>query len=64
MDLRPGDTIIFNPLYPHCISTKTDVYQDIDVVSASLYTKMQYINNHDNDLPLKEGELEVESRMI
>ena len=22
--LRPGDIILFNPLYPHCISTKTD----------------------------------------
>ena len=39
--LRPGDIILFNPLYPHCISTKTDDYQDIDVLSVSLCTKKQ-----------------------
>lgn len=55
MGLRPGDIILFNPLYPQCISTKTDEYQDIDVLSVCLYTKMQSVNNHGIDLPLEEG---------
>ena len=39
--LHPGDIILFNPFYPHCISTKTDDYQDKDVISLSLCTKRQ-----------------------
>ncbi|KAI2495244.1 hypothetical protein MHU86_19298 [Fragilaria crotonensis] len=37
--LRPGDMLIFNPLYHHCLSSRTSAFQSVDVFCLSLYLK-------------------------
>ena len=54
--LRPGDILMFNSMCTHCMSTKTDEYNGIDVANISLFTKMQNIYKHDNDIELTEEE--------
>ena len=61
--LRPGDILIFNPLYTHCISSKTDEYNGIDVANISLYTKMQNIDKHDNDIEFNDKEERIYTKM-
>ena len=55
--LRPGDVLIFNPLEPHCLSSrcrKTD-----DIVCFSLYLKTAVTGKHDNSNPLTSREVQL-----
>jgi hypothetical protein len=50
--LRPGDMLIFNPLYHHCLSSRTSSYESEDVFCLSLYLKTAVVGKNDNSLPL------------
>ena len=50
--LRPGDMLIFNPLYHHCLSSRTSTYESDDVFCLSLYLKTAIVGKNDNSLPL------------
>ena len=52
--LRPGDMLIFNPMYQHCLSTCTSFYESKDVFCLSLYLKSAIVRKNDNILPLTE----------
>ena len=54
--LRPGDILIFNPLYVHCLSSRTSAYETEDVFSLSMYLKTAIVGMNDNSLPLTETE--------
>jgi hypothetical protein len=51
--LRPGDMLIFNPLYHHCLSSRTSFYESNDVFCLSLYLKTAVVGQNDNSIPLK-----------
>ena len=48
--LRPGDYLLFNPLIPHCISSRCK-YED-DIMCVSMYLKTAIVGLNDNSLPL------------
>ena len=48
--LRPGDMLIFNPLYHHCLSSRTSAFQSMDVFCLSLYLKTAVVGKNDNSL--------------
>ncbi len=49
--LRPGDMLIFNPLYHHCLSSRTLVDESVDVFCLSLYRKTAVVvGKNDNSL--------------
>jgi hypothetical protein len=50
--LRPGDMLIFNPLYHHCLSSRTAWYENDDVFCLSLYLKTAVVGQNDNRLPM------------
>ena len=53
--LMPGDMLIFNPLYHHCLSSRTSFYESDDVFCLlSLYLKMAVVGQNDNSLPITE----------
>ena len=54
--LRPGDILLFNPLYEHCLSSRTSAYETRDVFSLSMYLKTAIVGMNDNSLPLTESE--------
>lgn len=54
--LRPGDIILFNPHVYHCLSEKTEQYNDVDVHVTTLYVKTSHVGKNDNTLPLTEQE--------
>jgi hypothetical protein len=54
--LRPGDMLLFNPLYHHCLSSRTTSYQNDDVFCLSLYLKTAIVGKNDNALPITERE--------
>ena len=37
VSLRPGDMLLFNPLYQHCLSSRTSFYKQNDAFCLSLY---------------------------
>jgi hypothetical protein len=41
--VRPGDILIFNPKYHHCLSSRASAYENDDVHSMSLYLKTAII---------------------
>jgi hypothetical protein len=49
--LRPGDMLIFNPRYHHCLSSRTDSYRCKDVFCLSLYLKTAIVGGNDNSQP-------------
>jgi hypothetical protein len=49
--LRPGDILLFNPQYQHCISSRTSIYETEDVFCVSLYLKSAVVGKNDNSLP-------------
>jgi hypothetical protein len=57
--MRPGDMLIFNPKYHHCISSRAYEYANKDVFSLSLYLKTAIIGKHDNTIPLTSIECEL-----
>ena len=48
--LRPGDMLLFNPLYQHCLSSRTSNYEDKDVFCLSLYLKTAVVGGNDNSV--------------
>jgi len=54
--LRPGDVILFNPHVHHCLSEKTQAYNDIDVHVTTFYVKTAHVGKNDNTLALTEQE--------
>ena len=48
--LRPGDYLLFNPLIPHCISSRCR-YED-EIMCISMYLKTAIVGLNDNSLPL------------
>ena len=50
--LRPGDILLFNPQYQHCISSRTSIHKTEDVFCLSLYLKSAVVGKNDNSLPL------------
>jgi hypothetical protein len=57
--LRPGDMLIFNPKYHHCLLSCTYAYQNKDVYSLSLYLKSAVIRKNDNSIPLNDKETDL-----
>ena len=60
--LRPGDMLIFNPLYHHCLSSCTLLYETHDVFCLSLYLKTAVVGKNNNSLPLMEDKLHFASK--
>jgi hypothetical protein len=54
--LRPGDILLFNPVYEHCLLSSTSAYEMKDVLSLSMYLKTAIVGKNDNSLPLTEIE--------
>jgi hypothetical protein len=50
--LRPGDMLLFNPTYQHCLSSCTSLYENKDVFCLSLYLKTAIVGKNDNNIPL------------
>ena len=46
--LRPGDMLLFNPKYHHCLSSRTKEYKSNDVFCLSLYLKTAVVGGNDN----------------
>ncbi len=46
--LRPGDQLIFNPLYYHCVSTKNFTVYENPVHVTSFYLKTAIVGRNDN----------------
>jgi hypothetical protein len=57
--LRPGDMLVFNPNYNHCLSSRTSTYENEDVFSNSLYLKSAIVGKNDNTIPLNQTEIEL-----
>ena len=53
--LRPGDMLIFNPPYQHCVSSRSSAFENKDVFCLSLYLKMAIIGGNDNGATKQEG---------
>jgi ectoine hydroxylase-related dioxygenase (phytanoyl-CoA dioxygenase family) len=58
--LRPGDILLFNPMYHHCLSSRTSAYETKDVFSLSMYLKTAIVGMNDNNLALTE----IENRLF
>ena len=56
--LRPGDVLLFNPQYQHCLSSRTTLYKNADVFSLSLCLKTAIVGKNDNSLPLTQTEFQ------
>jgi hypothetical protein len=52
-----GDMMLFNPLYQHCLSSRTSFYKNKDIFSLSLYLKTAIVGKNDNTLPLTNSEM-------
>ena len=48
--LRAGDTLIFHPLEPHCVSSRVNIAEDI--LCVSFYLKTAVVGGNDNSKPL------------
>ncbi len=48
--LRPGDYLFFNPLIPHCVSSRCKHTQDVLHVTMYLKTAVVGLNNSDIDI--------------
>lgn len=46
--LRPGDMLIFNPRYQHCLSSRSSCYKNKDVFCLSMYLKTAVVGGNDN----------------
>jgi hypothetical protein len=55
--LRPGDMMLFNPMYQHCLSSRTSFYESKDVFSLSLYLNTAIVRKNDNTIPLTDLDL-------
>ena len=60
--LRPGDYLLFNPLIPHCISSRCK-YDD-DIMCVSMYLKTAIVGMNDNSLELTPSQLQLADRYV
>jgi hypothetical protein len=60
--LRPGDYLLFNPLIPHCISSRCK-YDD-KIMCVSMYLKTAIVGLNDNSLPLTPSQSQLADRYI
>ncbi len=51
--LRPGDHLLFNPLFYHCISTKDYTAYRKKLYVASYYLKTAVVGGNDNSIPIE-----------
>ena len=51
--LRQGDVLFFNPLIPHCVSSKRVSY---DVICCSLYMKSKLVGGNNNSIDFTENQ--------
>jgi hypothetical protein len=58
--IRPGDLLLFNPRYFHCLSHKEVHYDDLRVHATSFYLKTNMLGMNDNSIPLTAAEQEEE----
>jgi hypothetical protein len=57
--LRPGDMLIFNPKYHHCLLSRTYAYQNKDMHSLSLYLNSAVVGKNDSSVPLNDKETDL-----
>jgi hypothetical protein len=57
--LRPGDHLLFNPIYPHHVSQRTPKYKEKDVYLASFYVKNKVMTGNDNSIEIRPEFMEV-----
>jgi len=60
--LRPGDYLLFNPLVPHCISSRCN-YED-EIMCVSMYLKTAIVGLNDNSLPLTPTQNELADKFV
>ena len=60
--LRPGDYLLFNPLIPHCISSRCK-YDD-DIMCVSMYLKTAIVGLNDNSLELTPTQIKLADRFV
>jgi hypothetical protein len=60
--LRPGDYLLFNPLIPHCISSRCK-YDD-DIMCVSMYLKTAIVGMNDNSLELTPSQLKLADTFV
>lgn len=46
--LRPGDVLMFNPVYYHCVSQRSEYYKSDEIFLTSLYLKNKQLSGNDN----------------
>jgi hypothetical protein len=61
--IRPGDTLIFNPLHYHCLAGKEIHYNGKDVYVTSFYLKTAVVCKNNNNIPLNEDETARRDRL-
>ena len=60
--LRPGDYLLFNPLIPHCISSRCK-YDD-EIMCVSMYLKTAIVGMNDNSLELTQSQSQLADRFV
>ena len=60
--LRPGDYLLFNPLIPHCISSRCNF--DDEVMCVSMYLKTAIVGLNNNALELTPVQSELADRFL
>ena len=60
--LRPSDYLLFNPLIPHCISSRCK-HED-EIMCVSIYLKTVIVGLNDNSLPLTPLQNELADRFV
>jgi hypothetical protein len=58
--LQPGDILLINPVYKHCLLSRTSAYETKVMFSLSMYLKTAIVGKNDNSLPL----MEIENRLL
>jgi hypothetical protein len=57
--LRPGDVLFFNPQYYHCVSGRTNAYNEDKVYVTSFYMKTMQLGLNDNSIGLENVQTET-----
>jgi len=60
--LRPGDYLMFNPLIPHCISSRCK-HED-DIICLTMYLKTAIVGLNDNSLPLTPSQKQLAEQYL
>jgi hypothetical protein len=58
--LRPGDFLLFNPLIPHCVSSRCR--QNDDIISIAMYLKTAVVGMNNNQLPVSSNQSSLAER--